>query len=385
MCHIILNFKINHMRNLLYIIIVVLLSGCIEPYEPSGVEEISDLLVIEGTITDNESFFSLRTSVGLSELLTGRETVDGAFVCVETENGEILPGIFQGNGTYMVETGNLDTGKKYRLYVVADGEEYRSDFLSPLFTPEIDSIVAQKKEDGAPVFINVNTHDSEDKSRYYLWSYKEIWEVTAPLFANFGYLDYAYPIFFTSTTAENTYYCWGRDNSKKMLLGSTDKLSENIISQKKLTEIPCNNDRLSILYYISVKQNQIRKEAYDYYSNIQKNVEQTGSIFAPIPSEMRGNIVCISNPERPVIGYIDVSTTKEKDIFIPEKVGLYEAPMTFCYSQITGESEFAYPIYGYYENYPGLPTLYAPFNCVDCRLKEKASKDKPDFWPNDHF
>ena len=373
------------MRNLLYIIIIVLLSGCIEPYSPTGVKEVSGLLVIEGTITDNESVFTLRTSVGLLEQLTGYETIDDAFVCVEKENGEQLPGFFLGNGTYMVTTGVLEAGMKYRLFIEAGDEQYRSEFLSPLFTPEIDSIAPLKKGEGEPVYMCVNTHDPEDQSRYYLWSYKEIWEVKAELFANFGYLNPDYPQFFTLATAENTYYCWGRDNSKSMLLGSSDNLSKNVISQKRLNEIPCNNDRLSILYYITVKQNQIRKEAFDYYSNIQKNVEQSGSIFAPVPSEMRGNIQCITNPERPVVGYIDVSTTTEKSTFVPESLGLYEPSINFCHNQITEDLEYAYPAYGYYEIMDEAPTLYAPFRCVDCRMKEKATKNRPDFWPNNHY
>ena len=375
------------MRNLLYIIITVLLTGCIEPYNPVEVKDINGRLVIEGTISDNESVITLRTSVILSEKLTGDETVDDAFVCVEKDNGEQLPGVYKGDGIYVVSTGKLDAGMKYRLYVEAGGEEYRSEFLYPLFTPEIDSIAPLKKGEGEPVFICVNTHDPDDGSRYYIWSYKEIWEVKAELFANYGYLIPNFPQMFTTATSENTYYCWGRDNSKKMLLGSSDMLSENVIYQKRLIEIPCDNDKLSILYYITVKQNQIRKEAFDYYSNILKNAEQTGSIFAPIPSEMRGNILCVTNPEIHVIGYIDVSTTKEKDVFIPESIGLYEAPFGICYREITTDPKFAYPILGYYEisfSIP-LPPKYAPFSCVDCRMKENASKNRPDFWPNNHY
>ena len=373
------------MRNLLYIIITVLLSGCIDAYNPEGVEEISDLLVIEGTITDNESVFYLRTSVGISEKLTSQETIDNAIVYVEKENGEKLPGIFQGQGAYLVTTGILDAGMKYRLLVDIKGEEYRSDFLSPLFTPEIDSIAPLKKGQGEPVYMCVYTHDPNNQSRYYLWSYNEIWEVKTELFANYGHLDHEYPQEFTLSTSENTYYCWGRDNSKIMLLGSTDKLSENVIYQKRLNEISCSNDRLSILYYILVKQNQIRKEAYDYYSNIQKNIEQTGSIFTPVPSEVRGNILCTTSPERPVIGYIDVSTTMNIELFVPVSMGFYEAPIGSCHLFITDEEDY-YPAYGYYQYDPRSSTnFYAPKQCVDCRLKEKATKNKPDFWPTDHL
>ena len=372
------------MKNLLYLIIVFLISGCIEEYNPKGIEEVSDLLVIEGTITDNESVFNIRTSVGLSEKLTDKENVNGAIVYVEKENGERLPGTFSGDGTYKVITGTLDAGMKYRLYLTIGNEEYRSEFLSPLFTPEIDSITYLKRGEGEPVNMCVHTHDPKDQSRYYMWSYKEIWEVKAELYARLGYLGDVLQDF-RLTTSENTYYCWGRDYSKTMLIGATDKLSENIISQKKLLEMPCSSEKLSILYYIEVDQKQIRKEAYDYYSNIQKNVEQTGSIFAPIPSEMRGNIVCITNPDLPVIGYIEVSTLTNKSLFVPESENLYESSPEHCHDFVTDDPDFRYPVYGYFESMPPEPDKFAPHFCVDCRLKPNASKDRPDFWPNNHF
>ncbi|MDR2914810.1 MAG: DUF4249 domain-containing protein [Tannerella sp.] len=375
------------MKYIYYIILLVLFSGCIEEYTPTGIEEVSDLLVVEGTITDNESVFKLSRSVGLSETLTGEEAVNDAFVYVEKDNGDLLPGISTGNGTYVVSTGDLDAGAKYRFYAVVGDEEYKSDFLSPLFTPEIDSLNLTKRAKGETVYVCVSTHDPTDRSRYYLWSYKENWEVKAELFANYGMMDGVLD-YLSLSTSRNTYYCWGKDHSKTMLLGSSEKLSENLIYQKRLKGMDCTSDKLSVLYYVQVDQIQIRKEAYDYYSNIQKNIEQTGSIFTPIPSEMKGNIYSVTNPDLPVIGYIDVSTTTTLGLFVPWNMGFYEAPRVFCFTQVTGDSDFAYPVYGYYEYYPmDMPPriTYAPHHCVDCRLKEKATKNKPDFWPNDHL
>lgn len=373
------------MKQIIFIAFILLLSGCIDEYNPKGIEEVSDLLVIEGTITDNESRFTLRRSVGLSEKLTGTETVDNASLYVENENGEQINGYFTGKGTYQVPTIQLMPGLKYRLHISIGGEEYESTFLAPLFTPEIDSVFPMKRGQGEPVYMCVSTHDPLNQSRYYLWSFKEHWEVTAELAANAGVDENGNVVEFNLFTSNNTYYCWGNDSSKILILDSSEKLSENIISQKRLTEIACDNDKLSVLYYIDVQQKQIRKEAYDYYSNLQKNIEQTGSIFAPVPSEMKGNIRCITNPDLPVIGYIDVSTITKKDLFIPQEQGLYEAPRRGCYGMITEDPDFAYPAYGYYLRMQMQPTQWAPFSCVDCRLKYRASKNKPDFWPNNHL
>lgn len=369
----------------LHIVLLVLLMGCIEEYTPKDIEEVSDLLVIEGTITDNESLFKLSRSVGLSESIRETATVDNASIFVETENGDRLNAIFSGNGEYTVTMGTLKANEKYRLRISISGEEYESTFLAPLFTPEIDSVFPMKKGPGEPVYMCVSTHDPLNQSRYYLWSFKEIWEVKAELFANRGVDENGMVVEYNLYTPNNTYYCWGRDSSKTLLLASSEKLSENIISQKRLIEIPCDNDKLSELYYILVDQKQIRKEAYDYYSNIQKNIEQTGSIFAPVPSEMKGNIRCTTHPELPVIGYIDVSTTVQKELFVPEKRGLYEEPRGYCYNLVTTDDKFKYPAWAYYEVVQGEATKWAPYYCVDCRMKYRATKNKPGFWPTNHL
>ena len=375
------------MKNLLYFILIVFLtSGCIDKYNPQGIEQVSDLIVIDGSVTNGESVFKISRSVGLLDNLSQSKNlyINDASVYVEKDNGERIEGTLNGEGKYTVVTGELDAETKYRLYVAVEGEEYRSGFLSPIFTSEVDSISILKEGPGKNISVHVSTHDPKNQSRYYMWSYEEHWEVKAPMFANYGELDGQFS-YFSLTTPRNTYYCWCRDSSRAIFLASTEKISENFIHQKKIKDIGRSNSRFSELYYIKVKQMQLRKEAYDYYSNVQKNTEQTGGLFSPMPSEIKGNIVCLANPKRPVIGYVEVTTITTKDIF-RNGTGLYENSysMSNCYESVTEEEEFAYPKYAFYYYMPPYVT-YAPYECVDCRRQAGASKNRPAFWANDHY
>lgn len=139
-----------------------------------------------------------------------------------------------------------------------------------------------------------------------------------------------------------------------------------------------SDDRLSQLYHISIRQIMLRKEAFDYFSNLQENLERTGGLFSKMPSEIRGNITCLSDPGKSVIGYVEVSTIEHIEKYVPLNEGLYERPYTSCYYQITDDDKSTLPIY-YIEN--GSPPLKAPEDCIDCRRKRKATKNKPDFWP----
>ncbi|MDH6356767.1 DUF4249 domain-containing protein [Parabacteroides sp. PF5-9] len=367
------------MKKSIYIICTALicLIGCIEEYTPTDIEEIKDLLVVDGIITNGESTFKVSQSVGLQEELYEAKLVNDAELYVETEEGDIFPSQRSGDGIYTVQMGELDPAKQYRLHIAANNEVYKSSFLSPLFAPAIDTIFSEKPAKGKPVSLYLMTHDSQNQNKYYRWSFEEHWEVQAELFANAGYIDDQFMMFYLNTPY-NTYYCWGKDHSKKLILGTTDKISENIISRQKLTEIQPTDDRLSILYYISVKQSSLRKEAYAFFQNLQKNVELTGGLFSAIPSEMKGNISCTTNPNIYVVGYIEVSTTTEKELYIDKSKKYYE--LTYGSTCLDDDYRRYTPLPGYsiYEYYS---SVYLRTKCVDCRTRYNASKNKPDFWP----
>lgn len=141
---------------------------------------------------------------------------------------------------------------------------------------------------------------------------------------------------------------------------------------------------MKILYYIEVQQNRIRKEAYEYFKNIQRNIEQTGSIFSPIPTEVRGNIVCVSDPKEWVLGYVDVTSTTIMKRFMPELRDFYETSYDCAKNILTGMALDGYTYY-IYSGAPTVPNRYAPFRCVDCTYDGRGTKNKPSWWPTDHL
>lgn len=375
------------MRKRLYIIIYVfsiLFSGCIEEYNAKGVDELSNLLVVEGTISEGTTTIILSRSVGLHDEVYTSEQINHANVYVESEDGTT----FSSNGSvtggiYVIPINKLNPESKYRLKIHLDNEEYESDFQYPIVTPEIDKIFWTKNKEKKMAYINVATKGLETQPRYYNWSFQEHWEVIAKFYSNFDtetdefYNEYDGPF-------NLKYYCWNSNRSNSFILESSDKLSENTITGKILVETPVYDTRFSYLYYIKVKQNMLSKEAYDYFTNLQKNIETTGSIFSPIPSEMKGNMYCVTNPDIPVIGYIEVSNTTEKDIYIPMSDGLYESTFDGCQSLTSDNPLFEPRIHFLYYRNPLDPRerYYAEQRCWDCT--RYATKNKPDFWPNDH-
>lgn len=360
--------------------------GCIEEYHAKGVEELSNLLVVEGTITEGTTTIKLSRSVGLYDDVSASERVSNAIVSVESDKGKIYSAITVAGGIYNINIDQLDPETKYRLKIRIDDEEYESTYSKPILTPGIDKIFWTKDSNKGVANICVTTRGADDQPRYYNWSYSENWEIRAMLYSNFMYDENGAIVLYNELTGPYNliYYCWNSNKSNQFILGSSDKLSENVITEKKLVVTVPSDDRFSVLYYIKVYQNMLSKEAYDYFTNLQKNIESTGSIFSPVPSEMRGNIFCTTNPDIPVIGYVDVSVVKTKEIYIYPDEGLYEAKGDYSCFSVTADDERyeeGMPMY-YYEASEPASSLYAYQRCFDCTTR--GTKNKPDFWPNDH-
>ena len=356
----------------------LILCGCITEYTPKGIDVISDILVVDGIITDDESYITLSRSVNLTngdDAWMSTQYVYDAKVCVECDDGSQFFAYFNwSDNRYVIYNGKLDTERQYRLKIEVDQDEYCSDLSYPIQTPEIDSVFWTKRGKGQPVMIYVATHEPRGKVLYYRWSYKEDWEYHADY-----YLE-NYP-----------YYCWDKANNRELLLGSAEKTVFGKLTDK-VTEISPSSRKISYLYRIDITQNVISKRAYDYFANIKKNSQQIGSIFAPIPSELRGNITCTTDPARPVIGYMDISTTTKKRRFISSTEGAYESPgFNWDCVLVTRDSLLSW--YNFIPSHyvltnprevelsPTAIPYYIKEMCVECTYYG-GTIYKPDDWPN---
>lgn len=77
-----------------------------------------------------------------------------------------------------------------------------------------------------------------------------------------------------------------------------------------------NDIRISYIYALLVKQWSISEEAYEYYRLMKLYTEESSGLFAPMPSDVRGNLTCISNPDKGVRGFVIASNVKEKRAFV---------------------------------------------------------------------
>jgi hypothetical protein len=179
------------------------------------------------------------------------------------------------------------------------------------------------------------------------------------------------------------------------LVGTTEAYTENRIIDKQLYQIDPSETHFSYLYSVNVIQQAIDKAGYEYYLNKLKMNEEMGGLFTPQPSDWIGNINCVTDPSKKAAGYINVvQNITQKRIFIngPE----ISKPWTFasCSQDLSPEilalSSLERFQSGYRPIEEALPPSdepaadrWANIRCTDC-IYNGGTKNKPDFWPNDH-
>jgi|SRR6185312_12779352 len=294
------------------LIFLFIVTGCRKPYDPPAITSAGGDLVVEGIINsgNDSTVIKLSRTVQLSANMPVNET--NAKVSVESDQNVFYSLSETSPGTYTCGPLNLDAAHLYRLNIfTSDNIKYQSDFEAVKHTAPIDSIGYMIKSNGIQIYLN--THDATNSSRYYRWDYQETWQF---------YSKYNSEYYVTADTIlprpanQQVHYCFSNDVSTNIILGSTADLTSDIVSQNPITFVAASSEKLEAKYSILVKQYAITKDAFNFWTNLKKNTEQLGSIFDAQPSQINGNIHCISNPAIPVIGYISVTNAQSKRIFV---------------------------------------------------------------------
>lgn len=381
--------KYFSMKMLLYCLFALVLSNCKVPYEPTLKSSDTNSLVVEGNI---DGAFPFIIKLSRSRMISNGDTAArkpelGAKVTVEDDHQNSYPIYETGMGNYSsLSTLSLNPAYQYRLHIFTSGnEEYVSDLVPFKSAPAIDSIGWNIKDGGVQVY--VNTHDANNSTRYYRWEYSETWEFHTVYYSNYKFISSDSTIV---PRDDQINVCWQSDNSTNIFLGSSAKLSNDVIYQMPLPYIPPHDQKLSVLYSILVKQFALDLNGYNYWQAMKNNTENVGSIFDPQPNQTVGNIHCVTNPDENVVGYISAGNSFEKRVFIsnqslPTDWNLRSSCTMFDVPNIKDSLAHYFAI-GYTPIDISGPPAFPPAaysassrTCVDCTLH--GTNIKPSFWP----
>lgn len=393
------------MRAKIYITLLILVAawGCKKAYNPkiSGSSP-TGYLVVDGVIGTGQDSTVIRLSrtVPLSSK-QGFKPEAGASVMIITDGGSSFSLTGTGNGYYSAPGLNLNSSGKYGLKIVtSDGKVYQSDLVPAVNSPAIDSVYYKIKNNGVQIY--ADTHDPNNSSRYYRWDFTETYEIHSAFDSHEYYSPVPYNTVLPRPIQNQIYTCWVSAGSPNVLLNSSAKLSQDIISENPITFIPLTSLKVADRYTILVKQYALTSDAFNYFQQLKKNSEQLGSIFDAQPSELPGNVHCVSDPSEHVIGYITAGGISERRIYVDKRnlpPSGTDSPYSGCsldtllYDRPVGNGdvyvkEVQEYIYSGYKipvdpvSTPGSTAIIgytaSDPDCVDCTLR--GTNIKPSFW-----
>ena len=398
---------VNWVKYIFYLLIATLvITGCKTPYTPAPTTAVTNYLVVEGLINISDStYIKLSRTVNISSSATTKPELK-ATVTIESNAGNSYALTELGSGSYAAPSFNLSAANQYRLRIkTSNGSQYVSDFNATMISPPIDSVSWQATTD---LKIYVNTHDPKNATHYYRWDFTEAWEFHTDF--NSQLISDGLKIM-PRTPAQQIWECYNGDASTNITLATSVQLKQDVISQALINTIAPDAQKIGFKYTIGVKQYALTLDAYNYWTLLQKNTEQLGSIFDSQPSASIGNIHCVTNPTEPVIGYISAGTVTNSRIFItksqlPNWVTEFVPPLLQCgpdslnccpppgvtippttnqfvnykSSQFEGYPYIQTPIDSIFKGNPlkAIGVLAANPLCVDCTLR--GSKTPPAYW-----
>ena len=374
----------NNFRKFLWPVFVILvITNCVEPYQAPFSNTETNILVVDGFIntTTNSALVRLSRSIALSRPQQFPAEVKAA-VSIESEDGVKYQLVEKSGGNYEITGLNLSAAKKYRLLILTqNGSQYQSDYINLNTSPILDAVSWTPEETG--VTVRADAHDPGGLVKYYKWNYAETWEYTSNYESVYKIVKNAAV---TRKPEDAIFKCWNTELSSKILIASTSRLSEAVVSKFALTFLPVGTIKLSRKYSILVQLRGVREEEFNYWQQLQKTNENLGGLFDPLPSQVAGNIHNSVDPSDVVLGYFSAAGMQEKRIFISYAelpIYLHTVNRPLCLQDTLLAAEIKTHLSALLISSYGSPTIIgyttASNECIDCR-ESGGTLTKPAFW-----
>ena len=379
---------------------ILAVAACVYPFDPV-IESEDGRLVVEGDIHVGslstftvsrvlpiDSKYSLNTIYARGYI----EGEDGSRIEQVTSPSSVYADFPGSVNSLRFDTSDLSDSQRYRLHFedMETGMEYESDWIEVNPAPDIDNLSYILDEGRGELNVALSMHCNGRS--HFRWHYTEEWEYHSREKATHYYVPQTGEVK-QFENGENTYFCWRSYDSPEIKIFSTADQVDDRFIDLEFHRISRTEQRLQVMYHIKVYLEALDEQAYRYWNNIQQNSQNQGTIFSPMPSQMAGNIHCVSDPSVPVIGYIGASRQAVADMYYDNSVEYFyrqPAPGPMKEVELEDPSQFAYYYnMGYVVCFVTddlmAPTVYTWVQavCADCR-RSGGTKTKPAGWPNDH-
>lgn len=382
-------------RNNIFLLFVMLgsLFSCIKPYTPDVDTAAKEKYVVLGTINDFDTLQCIAVSKTSPLAKPGFLPVAGCTVTVLNGKGvvfnanELEPGIYKT----AIDKAYLIPGTTFSVNVVLPTGEIIASTPDTLKNcPEVDSVYYQPKTQATskPGVLDLGLQfmldykGTSNDASYYRWQLTETWEYHAvyPLEWYFdGMLHRVEPPDFSR------FVCWRTQPVQQVFTLSTKGLNQSLYKGLPLHFVKNTVSKLKYMYSLLILQSSLSHEAFAYWDQIRINEAIGEGLYERQPVAIKGNLSCISDPSKTVLGFFGASMVRQKRIFvgtIPDFPIEYDEPCSSIFL-MQGFEELTpddYPAYFLSNEHGGFTMNLLGGECIDCLLMG-GTNVKPEFWP----
>jgi len=342
------------MKQILVILFVVgsfltLLVSCEEYYKPS-IDDMPGLMVVDSHVTNDPNQNFVRVSKARSFYSTAAvEWISGATVELVQDNFQIIRGREDAPGYYVFPATPV-SGKNYKLRITYLKDIYESEYNVMPPVPSIDSLYTRHEvekvtktnaygipqqfdQPGRQIYVDAPV---TPQLQFYRFNYRAVIQwVFNPYWmddpANI-IIHYKSASLDKFASGNGPIVPLGDDTTKHYLYGwlsVTDNNLFNLVGPKEfaLTQRIEKHPILSLAYnsyayldsfteqpynwILILDQYGITKESFDYHQRLNRQFSADGTLFDPVIAQVYGNITCITDPEKLVLGFFDMNSYKQ--------------------------------------------------------------------------
>ncbi len=311
------------------VLIIFAIVACEEIYRPE-LDQVDDFLVVEAVLVSNQmqNDIYLYKTIGFNEGTQKYPAATGALVYLIDSNNTQIQCEEIVAGTYRLNY-KLNTGSIYHLFIQYDGEDYESGLQMVPEIPSMDSVywghatrkittgVANstdkiKSEAGFQIYADMKYNGGLSHYRFYarkIIQYIDHYDTIIPP----DPIPFSLPIY-----TWRSIYPAGIFN----IAGPPEYSTQKDISKHSLEFFESDYNKYIIdtvafagWIYI-IYQYGINEDTYNFYSDLNSQLNAEGKIFDPVYVQARGNISCSSDSEKIVLGNFEITTRNEERFYL---------------------------------------------------------------------
>lgn len=326
--------------------------GCEEIYTPE-IDEVENVIVADARIVSgvigNE--IKLFRSLGYNNNSMVYPPVNGASVWLMSNKGSEVKLTETSTGKFAANF-ILSEQFQYKIRIESDGFKYESDYEPVPPVPAIDSLYY---EAGIKVLAPEGNNDVDDFTEVEgMQLFADIKNGNLPYyrFTARRIVQYSYSVQIRPDEPDRIIYGWDSSYPAESfnIAAPANFSASNYILKHPLYFMPKKpgldsgqvfNGWILILY-----QYGLSESGYNYYDDLNKQLEANGKMFDPLYVQARNNLSCSNRPEQLILGNFEIARVKQTRYFInfiSKESGYLVKPIPYFYNIPVAGEQIDYP------------------------------------------